>query len=56
MSQQQPERTTQAAVRKCAEWLRTCLELGWRRDELDWLEELWWKHHDANGNLKAGSR
>jgi hypothetical protein len=47
----EPERTRDA-VRLCAEWLAACIRLGWRHDELDFLEELWWKWHDHRGQLK----
>lgn len=46
-----PERTTVGAIRKCAEWLAYCLRIGWRREQLDALEALWWKHHDHTGRL-----
>lgn len=42
---------TRDAVRECAEWLATCIRLGWRHEDLDRLEALWWKYHDANGKL-----
>jgi len=42
---------TTGAVIACAHWLVACLRLGWRRSDLDWLEALWWKHHDRFGNL-----
>lgn len=42
---------THRAVRLCGEWLAECLRLGWRRDQLDALEELWWRYHDDRGNL-----
>ena len=38
-------------IRKCAEWLKYCLSIGYDKKLLNKLEELWWKHHDANGNL-----
>lgn len=44
------ERTRQA-IYKCGEWLATCRRLGWRYEDLDWLEALWWKYHDHRGNL-----
>lgn len=28
------------AVRSCALWLQACLELGWSRKDLDFLESL----------------
>ncbi len=43
---------TLAALVACAEWLRFCLEIGWRREDLDFLETLWWQGHDHRGNLK----
>lgn len=36
------------AVKKCARWLQVCLELGWSKSELDFLERLWWKYHDKS--------
>ena len=42
-------------ARKCAEWLAACLRLGWRREDLDFLEKLWCKYHDEEGNLKSTS-
>lgn len=45
------ERATVAALRKCAEWLAYCLRIGWRREQLDSLEAIWWQHHDHTGRL-----
>ena len=44
---------TRHANKQCAEWLVACLALGWRRDQLDDLEALWWKHHDRCGVLRG---
>lgn len=44
---------TLKAVRDCGEWLAECLRLGWRKTDLDFLEALWWKYHDDQGNLVA---
>ncbi len=33
------------AIKECAEWLSFCLSIGWRRDQLDALEALWWQYH-----------
>ena len=46
---------TKTAVRRCAEWLAYCLEIGWNKADLDFLESLWWKYHDERGNLKAAT-
>jgi hypothetical protein len=46
---------TQQAVIACARWLQACLSLGWEHTDLDFLEMLWWKHHDYRGRLN-GSR
>lgn len=46
---------THTAMRKCAEWLNVCLELGWAKSELDALEVLWWRYHDHRGNLKGST-
>jgi len=39
-------------IKLCAEWLAYCLKIGWSRDDLDRLEEVWWEYHDEDGNLK----
>lgn len=44
-------RPVQKAVIACGYWLSECLRLGWRREDLDFLEALWWKHHDDQGRL-----
>jgi hypothetical protein len=42
------------AARKCHEWLRFCLDIGWARTSLPALCALWWKHHDEKtGELTA---
>ena len=43
---------THKATRACAMWLTECLRLGWSRKELDFLEEIWWKYHTNQGDLK----
>ena len=48
----QPRRTRKA-VRECAEWLATCVRLGWHKDDFATLEALWWKYHDWQGKLIA---
>ena len=40
-------------IKKCAEWLAYCLEIGWSKNDLDGLQELWMANHDDNGNYKA---
>lgn len=42
---------TPKAAKDCAAWLALCLRLGWERDQLDFLETLWWKYHDDRGML-----
>jgi hypothetical protein len=42
---------TQQALRACAEWLGFCLKIGWRKEDLDALERLWWQYHDDQGRL-----
>lgn len=42
---------TYAARLACTRWLSQCLEFGWRKDQLDGLEKIWWQHHDRNGVL-----
>jgi len=41
------------AIIACARWLSYCLSIGWRKDQLDALEALWWKYHDENGVLRG---
>ena len=45
------EQPTQRAQIVCGHWLADCVRLGWRRDDLDFLEALWWKYHDNYGRL-----
>lgn len=51
-----PTQPTQRAARDCANWLRACLQLGWRRESLADLEEIWWTHHDYLGRLCRAER
>lgn len=46
----EPEERTRAAQLRCAEWLAGCVRLGWSKDSLDALEDMWWKLHDGRGN------
>ena len=48
-----PTPATRRAIRACAIWLEACLDLGWRKADLDFLEALWWRYHDENGQLRA---
>lgn len=52
MTNRYDSRPTLKALRACAEWLRFCLSIGWRKQDLDLLEKLWWQHHDRNGRLR----
>lgn len=40
------------AAKKKADWLIYCLDIGWSKDDLDGLSELWDKRYDENGNVK----
>lgn len=40
------------AIEACGRWLAYCLSIGWDREDLDWLESLWWKYHDNLGRLR----
>lgn len=42
------------ALKACAEWLAGCLSIGWSYDDLDLLEEIWWRYHDDCGRLRCG--
>jgi len=39
------------AIKLCAMWLLFCLNNGWKKEQLEALEKLWWEHHDDAGNL-----
>lgn len=47
---------TSKAIRECAEWLSYCLKVGWKKEQLDELERIWWTHHDDYGNLTKERR
>ena len=51
MPTNRPEGVTKKAQRECAEWLASCLGFGWKQEKLDALESIWWKFHDAKGEL-----
>lgn len=41
------------AVTKLRAFIRAAIELGWSRDSIPALVDLWWKHHDEEtGELK----
>jgi len=43
---------TLKAIKTCSYWLSYCIKIGWNKNDIDQLEELWWKFHDDNGNIK----
>ena len=42
---------TKKAIYNCANWLAYCLSIGWSKNDIDGLENLWWQYHDDQGNL-----
>lgn len=42
---------TREGGRRLAEFFATCLRIGWKKTDLDWLEGLWLKYHDKHGNV-----
>ena len=44
-------RATQRGIRKFMEWIDFVREAGWHKSTWPALADLWWKHHDGNGNL-----
>lgn len=36
---------THKQSKRCADWLAFCLSIGWRREQLDALEALWWRYY-----------
>lgn len=47
------ERTHHRATKECAEWVRACVELGWPKDDMEHLEELWWQYNDGKNTLRV---
>lgn len=45
--------STLKAKRLCAEWLASCVQIGWPKESLSDLEMIWWRYHDGYGRLKA---
>lgn len=43
-------------LKECAEWLAFCLSIGWRRDQLDALEALWWQYHETDPQTSAEAK
>jgi hypothetical protein len=37
---------------KCLRWIDSCRELGWAEDQLDDLEDLFWKYRDSDGEKR----
>ena len=50
-----PPNATRQAIMKCAGFLDECLRIGWKKSSLDFLQNLWWKYHDHEGNLVSES-
>jgi hypothetical protein len=48
-------KATVKGVKKCAEWLAFCLSIGYKKEELDALENVFWMFRDRNGNLKRAT-
>ena len=44
---------TKRGIMLCSEWLHYCLGLGWKKKDLNALEELFWKARDGNGDMRA---
>lgn len=40
-------------IRRCAYWLSYCLDIGWRKDQLDALQAIWWKYHVKENNYEV---
>lgn len=53
MTVKRPRGVTPRAQQECAVWLNTCLKIGWKKDMLDTLENMWWAHHNRFGKLKT---
>ena len=45
------ETPTMSGVRACHKWLSYCLSIGWPRETLKGLADLFWKYHDRDGRL-----
>ena len=40
----------------CARWLQQCLAIGWKKSDLDLLQDIWWQWHDDDGQLLRNPR
>jgi hypothetical protein len=47
---------TSKALLTCAQWLSYCLSIGWLKDDIPRLEEIWWQWHDDYGRLLRDPR
>lgn len=45
----EPRKPTQKALKQMAAAMVYFLSIGWRKQDLDMLEELWWTVRDDNG-------
>ena len=47
------KRTAQK-IRACATWLKYCLDVGYKKEQLNALEKLWWDYQEPNSIPGAG--
>lgn len=45
-------RPTTRAAKACADWLAYCREIGWHKDDMSRLADIWWDFHDDDGTLR----
>jgi hypothetical protein len=50
------QKPTSKALLTCARWLSYCLSIGWSKDDIPRLEEIWWQWHDDYGRLLRDPR
>lgn len=46
------ERLTRIGLNKYLSWLGFCREIGWTRESIGKLADLWLEFHDENGELR----
>lgn len=45
-------KASREGMANCCKWIDSCRELGWAEDQLDSLEDLFWKYRDSDGRLR----
>lgn len=52
----QAKQRSPKALKECVRWLGFCRKIGFKTEEVDALDRLWWRYHDEDGNLLVPPR